>query len=54
MGAYREPGPVECIAQPLVIEGFQQVVERVRVESLNCVLIIGGSKDNKRHLLRRN
>src|SRR3954447_11985225 len=54
MGTNGQPCTVESIAQPLMIEWFQQVIERMRVESLNRVLIVSGRKDNDWHCVGRN
>jgi hypothetical protein len=47
-----QPRPVERIQKAFFIEWFQQIVERLYLESFQRVPVVGGHKDYSGHLLR--
>lgn len=45
-------GPGQCLFEPLVVVGLQEIIDGGHVERLNGVLVVSGRKDDRRHVLR--
>ena len=45
--------PLDRLPEAIVVDRFQQIVERIGVESLERELIIGGYEDHDRHVAAR-